>query len=356
MSTDAQSTLDLGLVSILNEKFGISDFFPVQEAVVSFLKDEKNRDLCVSAPTGSGKTLSYVLPIVDAIKDRFLQRLQAIVIVPTKDLVSQVKEAFMPFCRSLGLKAAAFNGSLSFKEEQKLLGDADVLASRSEYSCHIDILVTTPNRLVDHFASTRGFDLLHVRFVVFDEADRLFGEPSRTWYDLLADRLRRPEASPLDFAQPFRFPLQRLLFSATLSRNEAKYSELKLHNPHVIHISPVKYSTPSTLREFYAIASDTQKGALLIYLLTVEFQSKKILCFTNSVSATEKLGYLISQLPAVSTIATFSGDKGIQERNRIIAGFNSGTIRAYARPLYLPVVLFALTACLGALIWQTLIA
>lgn len=61
-------------------------------------------DLCVSAPTGSGKTMAYVLPIVDILSKRVVTRLRALIILPTRDLVIQVKETFDAFVKGTDLK------------------------------------------------------------------------------------------------------------------------------------------------------------------------------------------------------------------------------------------------------------
>lgn len=100
----------------------ISSFFAVQTAVIPFLLPPpidspngastvaglyplfKQRDVCVSAPTGSGKTLSYVVPIVEVLQKRVVTRLRALVILPTRDLVSQTRETFEAVAKGTGLK------------------------------------------------------------------------------------------------------------------------------------------------------------------------------------------------------------------------------------------------------------
>ena len=71
---------------------GIRAFFPVQSAVWRHLvgPTQSHRDLCVCAPTGSGKTFSYVLPIVQTLSKRVVKRLRALVVLPTRDLATQV--------------------------------------------------------------------------------------------------------------------------------------------------------------------------------------------------------------------------------------------------------------------------
>lgn len=183
----------------------ISSFFAVQTAVIPFLLPPpidspngastvaglyplfKQRDVCVSAPTGSGKTLSYVVPIVEVLQKRVVTRLRALVILPTRDLVSQTRETFEAVAKGTGLKVrwlmrvppscrlihdpdclrvflffqlATVTGSQSFSTEQSYL--VDPLTGQSL----VDILVCTPGRLMDHLAGTTGFSLRDLRFLV----------------------------------------------------------------------------------------------------------------------------------------------------------------------------------------------
>jgi ATP-dependent RNA helicase DDX51/DBP6 len=78
-------------------------------------------DLCISAPTGSGKTMAYVLPIVDILSKRVVTRLRAVVVLPTRDLVTQVKETFDAFVKGTNLVVASASGQQSFVHEQNVL-------------------------------------------------------------------------------------------------------------------------------------------------------------------------------------------------------------------------------------------
>jgi len=156
----------------------ISSFFAVQTAVIPFLLPppvdtpsgastvaglyplRKQRDVCVSAPTGSGKTLAYVVPIVEVLQRRVVTRLRALVILPTRDLVSQTRETFEAVAKSTGLKLATVTGSQGFATEQSYLVDPHTGGSL------VDILVCTPGRLMDHLAGTEGFSLRDLRFLV----------------------------------------------------------------------------------------------------------------------------------------------------------------------------------------------
>ena len=108
----------IGISNKLKHKLiarGFNNLFAVQLATIPLLlKSNENthsiypsispRDICVSAPTGSGKTLGYVLPIIDTLSKRLVTRLRALIILPTRDLVTQVRETFEVFTKGTDLK------------------------------------------------------------------------------------------------------------------------------------------------------------------------------------------------------------------------------------------------------------
>ncbi|KAF9314666.1 ATP-dependent RNA helicase dbp6 [Linnemannia elongata] len=174
-------------------KAGIEECFAVQTAVIPVLMRARHLgdirkapgDLCVSAPTGSGKTLAYVLPIIEILSQRVVTRLRALVVLPTRDLCIQVKETFETFVKGTDLKIATSTGQNSFAHEQAILvGESHsnpnsprVLGGHSR----VDVLITTPGRLIDHIKSTPNFTLQHLRFLVIDEADRLLNQSFQDW-------------------------------------------------------------------------------------------------------------------------------------------------------------------------------
>lgn len=191
-----QDLLPVSALSCLNQDFvkkldkqDIKHFFPVQQVIIPEVLscwEEQSPfgkggylppDLCVCAPTGSGKTLAYVLPIVQLLLLSAIRRLEALVIVPTKDLATQVWGIFNIYVQGTGLKVGLANGLKGLQKEQGKLGRKSSIG----YSSHVNILVATPGRLVEHISSTAGFTLKFLRFFVIDEADRLLAEPYFGW-------------------------------------------------------------------------------------------------------------------------------------------------------------------------------
>lgn len=125
--------LDKELINKL-QKQDIRHFFPVQQVVIPKMLscwEEKTPfgkggflppDLCVCAPTGSGKTLAYVLPMVQLLQFCVIRRLEALVVVPTKDLATQVWSIFSAYVQGTNLKVGLANGTKSLQREQEQLG------------------------------------------------------------------------------------------------------------------------------------------------------------------------------------------------------------------------------------------
>ncbi|KAJ9058740.1 ATP-dependent RNA helicase dbp6, variant 2 [Entomophthora muscae] len=327
------------------EKLNITELFAVQKAVIPLLARSKFSslrfspgDLCVSAPTGSGKTLAYVLPIVNRLLDRVVLRLRALIIVPTRDLMLQVKETFAFFCSGTNLRVGAFTKNSSLLQERQRLVEnlKDPLMGGSSL---VDILVTTPGRLMDHLKDTPNFSLQHLEFMVIDEADRLLSDNFSDWLPkVLAVLEQKPEfplprtvetntiyrplslgghgptsvpglshdavnrditpSDPLHLFSHTAPQIQKLLFSATLTRNPGKIAALKLQQPKYIAIQgseegSSRYTTPSSLEESYLVGPSIYKPLLLLYLLT-KYQVKSAIVFTRSVEASVRLNHFVS--------------------------------------------------------------
>ena len=320
--------LDQQLRTLLTEN-GIDQLLAVQEQVLPLLIGcFKSVDICVSSPTGSGKTLAYVLPIVQNIRKRLLSRVRVLVVVPTKDLVLQVRNVFRKFTLHENLKIIGLTGSVSIKQEQKhfLTGDHSPP----------DILICTPERLQEHFRSGTPIDLGMLEYFVIDEADRMFESEDNQWYsDILARCHTNPKCrtNPIDLmtrSEGCFVPFVRLLFSATLTQNQAKFSALGLNSPVLVAIGEEKYNLPEGLEQFYFVGNEEHKIAFLLHLLTNTSASSSgynsILCFANSVKTTTRLCMILNQMTQCG-IGYFTGEKSIQERAALLDAFKQKKIQ-----------------------------
>lgn len=254
---------------------------PIQATVLSLLLNGESRhagDLCVSAATGSGKTLSYVLPIISEIQEIPGTQLRAVIVVPTRELVKQVREHCEVCAAGTSLKFAAAVGSKSLAEEQEMLVKREEIFDLKEYEkrqqdpidwssfslsklaqrtkvqdpltsvgyitryrSKVDVLITTPGRLVDHIKSTEGFTLDHVTWLVVDEADRLLNESYQEWVAVVKPALESQNATKardellrhMRMSPPKR-KLTKILLSATMTRDLSKLDALGLQNPKLV--------------------------------------------------------------------------------------------------------------------------
>jgi len=184
------SFADLGVPAPLCarlDELGISSPFPVQAAT---LPDAlAGRDVCGKAPTGSGKTIAFGLPVLARVGRARARRPRALVLVPTRELASQVQEQLRALCAGTGTTVLAVYGGAGMQRQM------EVLRSGAE------VVVATPGRLKD-LIDRGSLKLDEVDIVVVDEADRM------------ADMGFLPQVRRLlDQVRPDR---QTLLFSATL--------------------------------------------------------------------------------------------------------------------------------------------
>lgn len=248
------------LKKLQKSPFEIRQLFPVQVECLQHFRDggrQRDFDLLVSAATGSGKTLAFAIPIVQNLIKRVVCRVRAVVVLPTRDLALQVKKTFDDLCAGEKLRIGLAVGASSFSVEQSNLmldnyaalahlfdeGSAD---SKERWSSKVDILVATPGRLVDHITSTPGFTLDHLEFLVIDEADRLMSQHYQGWLDVVYKHLKHHTAMllPSIVHRQSSLPIlpkrvQKMLFSATLTRNPEKLESLKLKNPIYVTVSQI---------------------------------------------------------------------------------------------------------------------
>ncbi|KAL1739859.1 P-loop containing nucleoside triphosphate hydrolase protein, partial [Schizophyllum fasciatum] len=385
--SDGGTNLSLRTRKRLHE-LGITDLFAVQTALLPFLLSgpsraaytpfDPPRDACVSAPTGSGKTLAYVAPIIEVLSSRITTRLRALVVVPTRDLVTQVKETFEAVGKGRGLKIGVVTGQHSFSHEQSqiVVDSAIPLAGGSS---KVDILICTPGRLIDHLSGTPNFTLQHLRFLVIDEADRLLAQSFQGWLSTVLAATTKAEAPPTpsnetnlpraDAAAPHVVPAlafpnvlsrqcerprsscQKLLFSATLTQDPGKLAALNLHNPKyfivrskakretvnsgilsdVADVVMERFSMPEGLTEHMAVCDPADKP-LVFFHLVMAHGIRNALVFTKSAESTTRLVKLfeffekarMERAPADSrpvTISAYSSDLGGAERRAILEKF-----------------------------------
>uniref|UniRef100_A0A4W3GRD1 ATP-dependent RNA helicase n=1 Tax=Callorhinchus milii TaxID=7868 RepID=A0A4W3GRD1_CALMI len=345
---------------------GIHFFFPVQAEVIPMVLESAKHglmlgrggyrpsDICVSAPTGSGKTLAFLIPVLQALMDRAVCRIRALVVLPTKELAQQVCKVFNVYADGTGVRVVLMAGQKSFAVEQTSLVDWNNQAGIS-YRSLVDIVVATPGRLVDHIARTPGFSLQHLRYLVIDEADTMIDSMHQDWLmqvvkavyqadaNLAAGKLFRRTEPGLCTAQSstcVQMPLQKLLFSATLTPNPEKLQQLSLYQPQLFtstYTAPGQCRPQSQevfinknisvypLQEFYVPCQLNKKPLIILYFM-LRMRFRRVLCFTNSREASHRLYVLIRAFGGIE-VAEFSSRLSPQERRKTLKMFEQGKLQ-----------------------------
>ncbi|XP_068626634.1 probable ATP-dependent RNA helicase Dbp73D [Battus philenor] len=299
--------------TLLNE--GITHLFPVQEKVIPFILNEHKlsyplwpHDICVSAPTGSGKTLTFVLPIIQVLLNQIGHYIRALIVLPVQELAIQVAKVCKKFCTNTGLQVALLSGSTPFHQEQQNLMK---YTESSGWVSEVDIIVCTAGRLVEHLQNTEGFSLNHLKFLVIDEADRIMDNIQNDWLYHMERHIRLgsnttnkiPHLNWSSINDQKAFP-HKLLFSATLSPDPELLEQWGLFQPKLFSATPVSivegennsktYVTPDELIEKYVVCGAEEKPLILFHLL-VEKKWDKVLCFTNSAQSAHRLTVLLNE-------------------------------------------------------------
>lgn len=236
--------------------------YPVQEEVIPAVLGK--RDVLGIAQTGSGKTLSYVLPILMQLqkkKSMENRHIQVLVMVPTRELAAQVHSVFSTYIHEAGLpiKTLAVFGGASINPQMMAMQN-------------VRILVATPGRLLE-LVSLHAVHLSSLEMVVLDEADKMLTAGFEKEMDQIFALLPKHR--------------QNLLFSATLNDQIQALEKVLLHDPLVIKMEE-ESDTLDLIRQSAYCVSEEQKGPLLRYLIKSK-DMQQVLVFTSSVARADRV-------------------------------------------------------------------
>lgn len=272
--------------------------YPIQE--IAFPAILTGKDVLGIAPTGSGKTASYVLPILTLLaneKKAKNRHIQSLIIVPTRELAIQVEEVFKTFARSFPepLKVKAVYGGVSINPQMKAM-------------MGVNILVATPGRLIE-LAESNAVHLSDVKLLVLDEADKLLNLDFQEEMKRIEDWLPKKR--------------QNLLFSATLNDKVSEITQMLLHEPIVLKIEREEESIDQIKQTAFRV-TDARKGQLLRYLIRSR-DMKQVLVFTSS---TFKADQVVEKLRKNNIDAQAIHSKKSQDaRNKALRNFKAGHLK-----------------------------
>ncbi|CAH0526642.1 DEAD/DEAH box helicase [Vibrio hippocampi] len=256
-------------------------------------------NLIAAAQTGTGKTASFVLPILQRLSEGQAgrkKRARAIILAPTRELALQVEQSIQAYGQELGLKSLAIFGGVDEKPQKQALIEG------------VDIVVATPGRLLDLYGQ-RAIHFDEVEFLVLDEADKMLDMGFIEAINKIIARV--PEEA------------QSLLFSATLSNPVRDLAKSAVYNAKEIIIS--KHSaSKSNIQQWMVGVDKDKKSALLAHLLS-EHNWKQALIFIETKHGAAKL---VSQLEKRGIAAeAFHSGRNQQVRQQLIEQFKQGDIQ-----------------------------
>ncbi|MGJ8677116.1 MAG: DEAD/DEAH box helicase [Akkermansiaceae bacterium] len=274
---------------------------PIQRRVIPAIF--KRKDILGIAKTGSGKTASYVLPILHQLSEASQETPSTyrepvvLVLVPTRELADQVQSVFIDFLPSLKQKiqSIAIYGGVSINTQMQQVGKAQ-------------IIIATPGRLIE-LVEKNAVRLSSIHTLVLDEADKMLN----LGFKVEVDRI-------LSFLPQKR---QNLLFSATLSDDLNAIQKGLLHNPIIIKISSDEDDTELIHQVAYQV-SDSEKGPLLRKLIS-EGHLYQVLVFASSTHRAD--GIVNKLLKHKIDAAAIHAKKSQSTRRDTLQEFKNGTLR-----------------------------
>jgi len=291
---------DLNLnTSLLNalQDLGFDVPTPIQHE--AFTPIMAGKDVIGVAKTGSGKTFAYMLPLIRMWQFSKVKHPSIIIIVPTRELVIQVKEEFEKLAKYTSIKIAGAFGGVNIKTQI-----AEIMQG-------VDAVVATPGRMRDLMLS-RTVPANSIKKVVIDEVDEMLKLGFRSEIELLMDLL--PEKR------------QTLMFSATLGEDVELLTKNRTHAPAMIETDQSGTASDNIVQHGYAVPNMNTKINLLAYWLEHDHNMRRVLVFAHNKRmadyAEKQLAYLFPE-----DIAVIHANKNINRRIRTIDDFASGNCK-----------------------------
>ncbi len=270
---------------------------PIQQAAIPVVLS--GQDVMAAAQTGTGKTASFTLPILQKLsqgKPARHHQIRALILTPTRELAAQVYENIQHYSRYLSLHCAVVFGGVKIKPQiMTLRGGAD-------------ILVATPGRLIDLYRQ-QAIRFSDLEMLVLDEADSMldmgFIKDIRTIISFLPKKR------------------QTLLFSATFSSDIRGLAKTLLHRSVQIDISP-QTTTAEGIRQTLLEVDKSKKAALLIHLIGTQ-NWQQVLVFVRTKQGCNRLVKKLAQFGIHA--AAIHGNKSQAARRRALADFKGNKLQ-----------------------------
>lgn len=265
---------------------------PIQEASIPIALT--GRDILARAKNGTGKTGAYIIPILERI-DVTKDKIQALIIVPTRELALQTSQICIEISKHMGCKVMATTGGTNLKE--------DIMRLQQQ----VHVVIATPGRILD--LMKKGLAVMDkCGMLVMDEADKLLSQDFKNMLDNVISFLPQDR--------------QILLYSATFPCTVDQFIKKHMHNPYEINL--MEELTLKGITQYYAYVQEKQKVHCLNTLFS-KLQINQSIIFCNSTQRVELLAKKITEL---GYSCFYIHAKMRQDhRNRIFHDFRNGACR-----------------------------
>ena len=279
------------------EEIGYSRPTVVQAQAIPHALDGK--DVMASAPTGTGKTAAFLLPMIQHLQDFPRKRpgpARILILTPTRELAIQVADQARALAKYTTLKVFTITGGISYDEHAEMLGKTQ------------DIVVATPGRLMEYIEAEK-FDCRAIECLILDEADRMLD----MGFGKIVERLNHE----------CRWRRQSLLFSATLEgKGVREFSETILNEPVEVNADPSRRERKKIHQMYLRCDNMDHKLALLENI--IKEQAERTIIF---VKTRERLGILRGQLEAMGIPCNWiQGEMAQAARTNMITRFRDGVV------------------------------
>lgn len=320
--------LHTSLCEQLRDRLGFEAPTLIQEQAIPLILS--GRHVLVNAATGTGKTIAYLAPIIHDLQkyDPRIQRSDgtfALVLVPTRELCMQVYEILQKLLHRFHWIVPGY-----------IMGGENRSKEKARLRKGISILVATPGRLLDHLKNTSSFVHTNLRWIIFDEADRIlelgFGKETEEILDLLGSR-ENGSGKENAASKSSAFERQNVLLSATLNEKVNHLAKISLDNPVMIGLDDRKTKANPSHKDFESIESDidedsefswkTAGSANKEYVLPVQLVQKyvKVSCGLRLAVFLSILKHLFEKEASQKVVVFFSTCDGVDFHYSVIREF-----------------------------------
>lgn len=278
------------------EEAGYTEPTEIQEQSIPLVL--AGTDIIGCAQTGTGKTASFAIPILQNLTQtpRTSKSIRSLILTPTRELAIQINDNFEMYSKYLPIKHLAIFGGVNQNPQINAIKEG------------IDVLIATPGRLLDLLAQGH-VNITKLEILVLDEADRMldmgFVNDVKKILSIVPDNR------------------QTLFFSATMPKPIRKFAYSVLHKPRQVNVTPVS-STAETVEQFVYFLSKEEKIELLIKLIQ-ENPDDRTLIFSRTKHGANRLVRLLEK--AGIAAAAIHGDKSQNARQRALTEFKEEKIK-----------------------------